>query len=144
MSGADLQLFIAGIFFGTQIATLREPVLAKLFDGCSRMDAMQLAIAATNRQVLIGKQKLNATLHARKKNPDEAGHMGSIAEMMIDTPQGLMKATAVATAAIDALPHWFAQAADLPKPSQGTRTTQRSTTAISTCARLWRFQPNGL
>lgn len=114
LSKADESLFIAGLFFGREITALREHVLPQLFEGCSQPDVLRLAIAAVNRQVLVGQQRLRVALHAAKSDPEIPGHLGSIAETMIETPQGDMKATAVATAAIDALPHWFAQAVDLP------------------------------
>jgi hypothetical protein len=114
ITGPDLELLAAAVFFGGQIQTLRQHVLSTVFSQMGQRDVLRLAIAAANRAVILTKAAMYAEAKKRARTA-EAGHLAAVAEATVSTQQGAMAANAVSTAAIDALPHWFALAADRPE-----------------------------
>lgn len=114
LSVADAELKIAAIFVGNQLKSLRSQRFPKLLQQLNRVNAIRLSVAAVNRSIALSLQTL---LKANRKGTEneDAGHLSAIESITIKSIQGDVTFDEIAMAAIDSLPHWFAQAIERPE-----------------------------
>lgn len=113
----DYDLASAAIYIGGTLQSIRSELLTGLFDGLSRHQLIELAVADANRGWNIFRWKLAVEL---AKNKGEIGYIPVLGRegIPVGPNDAMLDVGDANTAVVDALPYWFAEAADagnLPK-----------------------------
>ncbi len=106
----DKRLLTAAIYLGDQIKTLRQFHVDELFHGFSSIDVVRLAIGSANRAVIMTRRKLRSAKFLDEN--ENAKHIAAISSIRLETVFSDQTPDDISVAAIDSLPHWFAQAVD--------------------------------
>jgi len=108
----DFELAIAAVYFGRQIRSLRNEVIGASFEGLGKREVLRLAVARANRAFMLIRRRSRTPTKRSPEEPDAVNlqgfaHRGLGGNRM----QPDASADAIISGMIDAVPHWFAQAA---------------------------------
>lgn len=108
----DYELATAAVYFGRQIRSLRREMIGASFEGLGKREVLRLSVARANRAFMLIRRRSRAPTK-RSPNEPNAVNLQGFAHRGLggNRLQPDASADAVISGMVDAVPHWFAQAA---------------------------------